>query len=94
MFAALHCETIGHAHVRFSVKRTFAFARWHRAFRTLARVLNRRKQTGRNPRRFIPIVANTLILTGPVATARTDVDEDLITLLNPAPTCPLQSDEP
>jgi hypothetical protein len=86
MFAALHCETIGLACVRVPVNCTYAFPLWNNPFRTLARVFNHR--------RFIKVVANTLILTEPVAIARTDVDEDPITLLDPAPTCPLQSDEP
>jgi hypothetical protein len=94
MFATLHCETIGLAHVRVSVKCTPAFARWNIAFRTLARVLNRRKQARREPRRLIQIAASTLILTGPVAAAKTDLEEDLITSLDHTVTRSLQFDEP
>jgi hypothetical protein len=44
MFAALHCETIGFARVRFSIKPTSTLAQRNIAFRTLARSLNRKKR--------------------------------------------------
>jgi len=93
MFAALYSETLGFARLRFSAKRIPAFARRSITFGTIARVLDRRKQTRRNRRRFIQVAAGTLMPTRHVAIARTDVDEGRIILLDPAPRCPLQSDE-
>jgi hypothetical protein len=62
MFAALHCETIGLARVRFSI--------------------------------CIRVVASTQIRTRPVVMAQTDLDEDLITLLDRTARHPFQSHEP
>jgi hypothetical protein len=93
MFAALHCETIGFARVRFSIKCVSAFAQRSIAFRALARGLNRRKYTRRDPRRCIRVVASTQILTRPVVIAQADLDEDLITLLDRTARHPFQSHE-
>jgi hypothetical protein len=94
MFAALHCETIGFGRVRLSIKRTSAYAQQNIAFRTLKRSLNRKKHARRNPRRCIRVVASTQILTRPVVVAQTDLDEDLITLLDRTVRHPFRSHEP